>query len=238
MRQLLEHGLVERAALGVQVRAADRNDATWAGMDTVHGVVIASRPQPGSAAAVVGLRAGDLIVAVDGEQVDYVAQLQERIGFRRPGDAVTLDVRRKGGERTTVHVRLTKLASETSEPRGNARGSEDSPEGEPVAHLGVTVAPLADARNANRFRIPVGIDGLVVTAVEPGSDAESHLVPPSDHAVDIIETIDGQAVRDTAEVKTLLRGLTAGSVVSLEVYNTDTGSLRLERVRLTGATAR
>ena len=238
MRQLMEHGAVERAALGVQVRAADANDAAWAGLDGVHGVMIASPPEPGSAAAMAGLRAGDLVVGVDGVPVDYVAQLQERIGFRRPGDAVTLDVRRKGGERTTLNVRLTRLEDEATATRRADRTADAAPDHADRVHLGVTVAPLDEARATHRWRVPSNVSGLVVTGVEPGADAESHLVAPTERGVDVIVSIDGTAVHDATEVQRALRGKSAGTVVSLEVYNTAERTTRVERVRLAGPSAR
>ncbi|GMV10728.1 MAG TPA: trypsin-like peptidase domain-containing protein [Gemmatimonadaceae bacterium] len=234
MQQLMDHGHVERAALGVQVRNSDANDARWAGLDHPQGVVVASPPAPGSAAARAGLREGDLIVGVDNTPVDYVAQLQERVGFHAPGDVVVLDVRRKGGERRWVRVTLARMGeavakADEATKNGRDEGVERS-EGE--TRLGITVAPTSDARAGDDLQLPSDVGGLVVTGIEPGSDAESHLLAPSDNGVDVLLSVNGVPTRTRDDVRKALAGLTPGDVVSLEVYNSAARTRRVERVRL------
>lgn len=236
MRQLIDHGSVERAALGLQVRTAESNDATWAAMDRVGGVVVMAPPASGTPAAVAGVRAGDLIVAIDGQPIDYVAQLQERVGFRRPGEAVTIDIRRKAGEKARLTVRLTRLGADSAqvasvEGRDGAKTPE-RPTGS--ARLGIAVIPTNDPQAA-QWHVPPDITGLVVMGVEPGADSESHLVPPSDRGVDVVLSVDGTAVHSQGDVHAALRDVSAGGVVSLEVYNTGARTRRIERVRLASA---
>lgn len=236
MLQLMDHGRVERAALGVQVRNADANDAQWAGLDHPQGVVVASPPAAGSAAASAGLREGDLIVGVDNSPVDYVAQLQERVGFHAPGDVVVLDVRRKGGERRWVRVTLTRMgevvakASDAASNEPNESGARS--EGE--TRLGVTVAPTSDERVSGDLQLPSDVSGLVVTGVEPGSDAESHLLAPSDNGVDVLLSVNGVPTRARDDVRKALAGLKPGDVASIEVYNSAARTRRVERIRLAG----
>ena len=236
MQQLMDHGKVERAALGVQVRNADANDAQWAGLDHPQGVVVAAPPSPGSAAARAGLREGDLIVAVDNTPVEYVAQLQERVGFHSAGDAVMLDVRRKGGERRWVRVTLAKMGAaepKVADAQAKVRSDSDA-QSENGAKLGITIAPTTDDRVAGELRLPSDVAGLVVTGVEPGSDAESHLVTPSDNGVDVLLSVNGVPTRSRADVRKALSGLKPGDIASLEVYNSAAKTRRVERVRLGG----
>ncbi|MCC6318738.1 MAG: trypsin-like peptidase domain-containing protein [Gemmatimonadaceae bacterium] len=231
LRQLIDHGAVERVALGVQVRQADANDAAWAGMSRAQGVVVATMPPESSAAARAGLRAGDLIVAVDGTPVEYVAQLQERIAFRHPGDMVSLDVRRKNGDRATIRVALARMEREVAAGETSARSDSADATG---VRLGISVAPSDDASVAGDIRLPERMNGLVITAVEPGADSESHLAPPSDRGVDVLLSIDGIATHTRDDVRRALSGKSAGVVVSLDVYNTGARQRRVERVKLIG----
>src|SRR5918912_3130163 len=83
MDQLIAHGRVQRAALGIAVRDATAEDAAYVGLREIRGVLVNDFSGSDSPARKAGIRPGDVIVAVDGERVDYVSQLQERIAFRK-----------------------------------------------------------------------------------------------------------------------------------------------------------
>src|SRR5207244_3364220 len=132
MDQIIAHGHVERAALGVTVRNVSPNDATYVGLPDVRGVVIEDFGSETSPARKAGLEPGDIIVAVDGKPVEYVGQLQQQIAFRRPGDVVKVEVARKGGAHKTLDVRLQELPSAKTLASGddstssNGNGGDDS----------------------------------------------------------------------------------------------------------------
>ena len=77
----------------------------------------------GAAARQAGLQPGDVVIAVDGQPVDYVSQLQEKVAFRRAGETVALEVARKGGARATVRVPLQAVRDRTADagPAGRHR---------------------------------------------------------------------------------------------------------------------
>ena len=79
----------DAAFLGVGV--SDSDDPAGALVDDV---------APGSPAEDAGLEEGDVIVAVDGDEVDGVESLGEALAARDPGDVVTLTVDRDGTETT------------------------------------------------------------------------------------------------------------------------------------------
>ena len=117
MDQIVKTGHVERAALGIQVRDASADDAAYVGLKDIRGVLVSAFADDNSAAKKAGMQAGDVIVAVDGKPVEYVAQLQELIAFRKPGDVVTIEVARKGGQHATVKVPLQRAAGQTRRRR-------------------------------------------------------------------------------------------------------------------------
>ena len=142
MNQLITKGRVERAALGVLVQDATPADAKYVGLDEIRGVRVDNFPQDGSPAKTAGIQQGDVIIAVDGQPVEYVAQLQQLVGFRKPGDVVKVEVARKGGVRKTYNVHL--IAA--SEPRETKKGTdgrednhEDSEKGTNLERIGLTV---------------------------------------------------------------------------------------------------
>ena len=90
MDQIVKTGHVERVALGIQVRDASADDAAYVGLkDNRRRAGAATSPTRTRPAKKAGMQPGDVIVSVDGKQVDYVAQLQELIAFRKPGDVAT-----------------------------------------------------------------------------------------------------------------------------------------------------
>ena len=79
------------------------------GFPEIRGVVVKDIPTDDSPAKAAGIEPGDIIVAVDGKPVEYVGQLQQVIGFRKPGDVVKVEVARKGGVHKTFNVKLQPL---------------------------------------------------------------------------------------------------------------------------------
>jgi len=90
---LIEKGRVIRGYLGVMISNIEANKAKLYGID--HGVLI-NQVEPHSAAAEAGLKPGDIIVAVDGEEVRNAAELRNKIAFKGAGVVVKLKVYRNG----------------------------------------------------------------------------------------------------------------------------------------------
>lgn len=90
---LKEYGEVQRALLGVNIGDVDAEVAKKYDLDKIEGVFVGG-VQPGGAAAAAGLKDKDVILSVDNVDVNSTAELQEQIGKHRPGDKVTLLVKR------------------------------------------------------------------------------------------------------------------------------------------------
>lgn len=100
VQQLIEHGKVTRGQLGVLVQDVTPDIAAAMGAEGANGAVI-SQVASGSPAEKAGLKAGDIIAAVNGKDVKGAGQLRNMVGFMRPGDKVDIDVVRDG-KHTTV----------------------------------------------------------------------------------------------------------------------------------------
>src|SRR6266481_8019519 len=115
MTQLISTGHVERAVMGISIRPITPEDAQAVGLPTIKGVVVNEfNPPDDSPAKRAGVLEGDIIVSVDGQSIESVPQLQQRVGFKKPGDVVQVTVVRKGGVRKNLPVKLT--AAPTSQP--------------------------------------------------------------------------------------------------------------------------
>jgi serine protease Do len=234
MNQLIESGKVHRAALGVSIADVSLADAEYVGLPAIQGVVVKDIPNDDSPAKAAGIEAGDIIVAVDGKPVERVGQLQQMIGFRKPGETVKVEVARKGGVRKTVSVRLQELNDSPQIAAREDSGAVDdaSDEGVAMNRLGVSVEPVSpDA--AVELQLPADTRGLIVTDVVPGGPSWEVLVDdPQRGGPDIILSVEGKAVRTEADLRKALLAEKPGSIVTLRIYNARAQNRRVERIRL------
>jgi serine protease Do len=233
MGQIIKSGKVERVALGISVRDASADDAAYAGLDEIRGVLVQDFGDANSAAQKAGVQAGDVIVSIDGKRVDYVAQLQEAIAFRTPGEVATVEVARKGGKRLTLRVPLQRVSEAKAAPSSTRDdvSSNDNGRGSAAPSLGVRVSPV-DAATARQLQLPNDVHGVVVMDVDEGSSASSHLATPNNGGPDVILSVEDTAVRTPDELRAALSRVKAGEIVSLRVYNAPSKTRRIERVRL------
>jgi len=234
MNQLVANGRVQRAALGIEVNDAKENDAAYVGLKEIRGVLINGFPEGiTSPAERAGLQVGDVIVSVDGQRVDYVAQLQQVVGFRKPGDAVQVEVARKGGLRKTFSVQLMEQSDNTREARADATETPKPAPGDAVNYdeLGIAAQGI-NASVAEEYELDKEVRGVLVTEVDPNGPAYGTLVSPEDGGPDIIQSVEGAPVRTVADLRSALRQAGRGAIVTLKIYNSRLEQTRIERLRL------
>ncbi len=98
INDLMEYGIVQRGFLGVMIREVNSDLMKDKGLKINKGVFVDSLTG-NSAAAKAGVKVGDVILSVDGAEVNSVPKLQELIARKRPGDAANLLINRNGTER-------------------------------------------------------------------------------------------------------------------------------------------
>lgn len=154
--QILEHGSVKRGQLGVFIQDLNPALAEAFKLNKQQKGVLLSKIMPGSSAAEAGLKAGDIIVAVNGKTVKAAAALRNAIGLLRIGDKVKLDVLRDG---KTKRFKITLK-------EGGAGG----------ASAKRLLGKLDGAKLSNS---PSG-NGVVVNELQPGSPAAGSGLRPGD----------------------------------------------------------
>ncbi|MBK3516409.1 Do family serine endopeptidase [Carboxylicivirga marina] len=100
---LMEFGEVQRGLLGVSIVEVsnvtkDQADELGISIDKIEGVLVGS-VAPNGGAEEAGIKAGDIILSVNGEDVNSVPELQERVSMHRPGEKVNLIVLRNGKQK-------------------------------------------------------------------------------------------------------------------------------------------
>jgi serine protease Do len=178
--QLKEHGAVTRGWIGVQIQPVTSEIADSLSLRTARGALVAD-PQANSPAQKAGIKAGDVIVSVNGEAVTDARNLARRISALAPGTSVKLGIVRNGKEDT-----LTLTLGELPKERQARAGSDErATPGVDVPKLGLSLAP---ARN--------GGEGVVVTQVDPNGSAGDQF-----QAGDVILDINGKQVSTPADVR-------------------------------------
>jgi serine protease Do len=224
---LIRYGRVRRAALGVSVRDVTPEDAEVYRLPRIEGVLL-NDFEAGSPARAAGLRQGDVIVAVDGQKVGHVGELQRRIAIHRPGEEVTLSVIREGRQQT-ARIRLMEAqTTATATAAAPARGPQGAPAVEPASStkLGVQVAPLTpELAQRYQFSRP---GGVIITGVQPyGVLWRRGLTAPGLRIV----SVDGAEVESVAQFQRVMAAKQPREVVSL-VLETPNGRQNLVNLRL------
>jgi serine protease Do len=234
MNQLIQTGSVHRAALGVAIDNVTLNDAAYVGLPEIRGVVVKDIPNDDSPAKAAGIVPGDVIISVDSKPVERVGQLQQVIGFRKPGDVVKVEVARKGGIRKTFEVKLQALNEQPQLASADEGDTDESasPSGSAMSRLGISVEPVSPDV-AQQLQIPSDMRGLMVTDVTPGGPSWEVLYDdPQRNGPDIILSIEGKPVKTEADLRNALKAEKPGTIVTLRVYNPRAQARRVERIKL------
>jgi serine protease Do len=235
MDQIIADGRVHRAALGISVQDATANDAEYVGLPDIRGVLVQDFTED-SPARKAGIQPGDIIIAVDGKPVEYVGQLQQQVGFRKPGEKVKVEVARKGGVRKTYEIPLQEVRAPRDLAAGTSNGNDDSDNADSSAAtsidlLGVTVQAL-DRDDVQQLDLSSDQRGVLVTGVTPGGPAYGEVAGPDNGGPDIILDVEGKPVKTPSELRNALKSYKSGDIVSLRIYNTQAKARRIERIRL------
>ena len=153
MDQILDYGEVQRALLGVRIRTVTPDlaaalDLEDSAVDPLGGVLVAS-VGAGTAAETAELQTGDVIVSVDGDDVDGAADLRRRVGLMRPGSVAQFTFLR-GGDVLTREVTLGALDTDPemaamTVPAGPLAGVTLVPGDVPADDTETVTGPRVDA---------------------------------------------------------------------------------------------
>lgn len=165
MDQLLKGGKVRRGKLGVSIRAVTSDFAKELGYNSTAGAFV-SEVEKGQPAEQAGVKPYDIITEINGKRITDSGELRNMVSQTPPGTPVKVKVWRDGGERELT-IKLAEV-----------QPFEKEKEEAPVAAAAKATGPLAGVsvdnltpEKARQYRLPEGTTGVVVTDVDPGSDA-------------------------------------------------------------------
>jgi len=225
---LIEYGQVRRALLGVSIAGVDYNRAMEKGMETVRGVEILNVSENG-AAFESGIRPGDVVLRVNGIEVNEANQLQQQVAVLRPGERVQLSILRDGDIiEKNIELKMTELES-IPEITSNEESfmPEEIPEGDNEGvmykefELGFRVMALATPEDADKYDLYVEHVYRYSEAWNRGLRADQQILK-----------IDEEKVEDLSGLEELMRrNLNDDGAVTLEIINEEgaRGFIELKR---------
>ena len=152
---------MKRPWLGAKLQEVTPEIAESLGLKRPSGALVASVAADGPAAK-AGIKTGDLIVTVDGVEIEDPNAFDYRFATKPLGGTAKVGLLRQGKD-TVVSVALQSLPDT---PRNEVQIRGQSP------FLGATVANLSPAL-ADELRLDPQTEGVVITAIADGSAAQS-----------------------------------------------------------------
>jgi serine protease Do len=189
--QLIKSGHVTRGRIGVTIQDVNAQLAESFGLDRPRGALVSS-VQSGSPGEKAGLQPGDVVVAVNGRQIERSAELPAIIARIKPGTDTQLGVWR-GGKQQEIGVRVALLDEHEARTalRGGRHGADET------SKFGLAVRPLAPQEKQQ-----AETDGNLVVEHVSGPAAAAGVQPG-----DIILGVNGKRVKSLEELQTAAKAV-------------------------------
>ncbi len=201
--QLIRSGHVVRGRIGVEIQDLNAEFAESFGLDRPRGALVA-KVEPGGPADRAGVKLGDVILAVNGVEIDRYGDLSSRVSNMRPGSEARLTIWRSRRE-----LELTVRVAELDEKPERAASRAEPGHPDQAARLGLTVRPLTPDE-----RQQAQTDGNLIVEQATGPAASAGVEPG-----DIILGVDGKAVRSAGDLEK--EAQSAGKTLALLVQRQD-----------------
>jgi serine protease Do len=199
--QLVATGEVTRGFLGVLPADVDHATARRLKLDEVRGALV-DEVTADSAADKAGIKAYDVVTEFNGESVKDAQDFRLKVAQVKPGEKVDLVVVRKGHKKTLTATLDRRPDSETAKASEQEKGAD----------LGIEVHNLTEEL-ASRYDYE-GMEGVIITGVEPGSDAERKGLQPG---LLIIEA-DFEPVKNAKQFQEIVKAAKDEGEIILRVY--------------------
>jgi len=221
--ELMKNGKVTRGYIGVTIKDVDIKEAKGLGLNKVQGVLVQD-VIAGGAGDLAGVKSGDVIITVDGKEVNAANELQTIIGSHHPGDEVALKIYRDGNtiDKTVILKPKDEKSNQVAENTTPKEQSSDM-SSKSFETIGITVSPLTGSMK-EKFDVE---NGVIITSVKRFSEgfdrglAEGLVIVEADK--EKIESID--------QLSSIIGKKNTGDVVILKVKNQQ-GLVRLVAVEI------
>ena len=226
---LMKGASVKRGYLGVGIQPLSEDDGAALGLPKGRGEII-NRVEAGGPADKGGVKTGDIVLKVNGQDVTVDQTLSYLVANVKPGGAIKLDINRDGKSMTLNAVAGTRPSEDAlaasvnggsddnAVPESGGKGSNDAVMS---ATLGLSVTELtADIRRA--LQLDAGATGVVIVSADPSSDAAQKGLQRGD----LIVSVNRAPVANAADMARAINAAKAAGREAVLLY--------IQRARLPG----
>ena len=211
--KLIQYGKITHGYIGIGITDVTPQNSKFFEVSNNQGAVV-TQVEPNSPAAKAGMKVGDVITGLNGQNVNDAGSLQAEVGGMSPGTKIDLNVLRDG-KTTTVPVSLEAMAGRNGENSESA-----SAEGKP--RWGIGLGNL-DAETRNQINAPSDVQGAVVESVVPGSPADDAGL----QAGDVIVSVNRKPTHDASDVKQALASVPKGQDALVLIWSNGGSTFRV-----------
>lgn len=214
--EIIRTGKFARAYLGVFIRTMDETYSKALGLKEVKGALV-NDVEKGSPADKAGIKAEDVILAVDGKTINSSNELQSEIAKRKPGETVELTIWRQKKE-IKLKVKLGTRDGELAEKADNEEIEEPKP-GQEIKFdkLGIVVTPLDD-KLKETFDVKSGV--YLKDVKNRTFRLERGLAPGG-----VIVKVDDQEINSVSQFKKIIESKKPGEAILLRIKYKDSSAL-------------
>ncbi len=209
--QIIKTGKVIRGSIGIQFTPSDTEQARTLlkANGATHGVFVQT-VVPGGPADKAGMKAGDIILSINGKPLNEGDDLIDTVTSTPIGGTVSLTVLREG-KQENMRVVVGDLTQLFPKEFGNGNEPQATNTSGTAVDFGMTIKPLTAAMRDSMGLKETG--GVLIDSVEPTSFAEDTLFMQGD----VLVSINRQPVNSVEDVKRIQRTLKPGEAVQFKV---------------------
>ena len=189
--QLKDHGRVARGWLGVEIQSVTPEIASSLGIKDAKGAIVAG-VVPNGPAAKAGFEQGDIVTAMDGKPVEDNRDLTRRVATIVAGKTTSFQVNRQG---KAMEIKVL-IGSRPDSQVASAAPAQPNAGPSVASAMGLGLSSLTpEARKS--FNLADSLNGVVITKVDPNSDAADKGLQPGD----VVLKIGGRTVKTPQDVQ-------------------------------------
>ncbi len=217
-KEIIAYGKVNRGYIGINIGEVDDAIAKSVGLDRPRGIIINGILKDG-AAANSDLKAGDIILSIDGKDLNKPNELQGYVASKSAGSTVTLRIFREGKEFDRKITLKPRNDEENAKPvvqsDDNESNKESNSNSATFNDLGLTVQNLS-SQDKQTFKVD---NGVMITNVDSYSKADDQRLFKGL----VIVEVDKKPVKDVSSFKKMINEK-KGKAILMKVQDKDGNS--------------